>query len=197
MYAHTHYFAILAVSCLVGCGQTPTASNTDSKNQLSAPPSTFKIPRPASDVGLAFDVIDVIWDHGDFYSSEAAFLRSVAPATKGQLGIYAATWYISEVNNGGHYQYFFNGSGMAWQQALDGFAMLGAEEHRAVLQQAVSLFPNGRPSVDRQHRCEQLEALDSSSFDGLDEQLYDLAEDFDDLAIKYIKTHPDEFFTDP
>ncbi len=164
---------------------------------MAASPSTFKIPRPASDDNLAFDVLDVIWQQADFYSDETTFHRSVKPATKGQLGIYAATWYISEVNNGGHHQFFYNSTGMVWQQALDGFTMLEAEKHKAILQQAIALFPNGKPSTDRQHRSEQLDAIDSGKFDPLDEKLYDLTEDFDAIAIKYINAHPDEFFADP
>jgi len=164
---------------------------------MSTPPSTFKIPRPASDDNLVGDVLDLIWEHADFYSDESTFLQSVEPATKGQLGIYAATWYISEVNNGGHHQFFYNSTGMVWQHALDGFTLLGAEKHKAILQQAIELFPNAQPSTDRQLRYEQLEAIDSDKLDPLDDQLYDLTEDFDELATKYINSHPDEFFTDP
>jgi len=164
---------------------------------MSTPTSTFKIPRPASDDNLVGDVLDLIWEHADFYSDESTFLQSVEPATKGQLGIYAATWYISEVNNGGHHQFFYNSTGMVWQHALDGFTLLGAEKHKAILQQAIELFPNAQPSTDRQLRYEQLEAIDSDKLDPLDDQLYDLTEDFDELATKYINSHPDEFFTDP
>ena len=164
---------------------------------MSPPPSTFKIPRPASEANLVGDVLDVIWEHADFYSDESTFLRSVEPATKGQLGIYAATWYISEVNNGGHHQFFYNSTGMVWQQALDGFTMLGANKHKEILQQAIAFFPNGKPSKDRQRRYEQLDAIDSAKFDPLDDQLYDLTEDLDEMALKYINTHPEEFFTDP
>jgi hypothetical protein len=198
MKANNPAFVLMTVMCLAGCDPNPpAASDTESSSPMPANPATFKIARPASNDNLAFDVLDVIWENADFYSDEPAFIRSVDPATKGQLGIYAATWYISEVNNGGHHQFFYNSTGMVWQQALDGFTLLGAEKHKAILQQAINLFPNSQPSTDRQLRYEQLEAIDNDKFDPLDDQLYDLTEDFNELAIKYIDSHPDEFFIDP
>lgn len=188
----------ISVVCLVGYDpKSPAASETEQNDPMPDRPATFKIARPSSSDKLAFAILDVIWENADFYSDEATFLRSVEPATKGQLGIYAATWYISEVNNGGHHQFFYNSTGMVWQQALDGFTMLGAEQHGAILQQAVDMFPNSQPSTDRQIRYEQLEAIDSDKFDPLDDQLYDLTEGFDELAIRYINSRPGEFFTDP
>ena len=196
--ANNPAFVLMTVMCLAGCDpKPPTSSNAESRSPMPDHPATFKIARPASDDNLAFDILDVIWEKADFYSDEPTYLRSVEPATKGQLGIYAATWYIFEVNNGGHHQFFFNSTGMVWQQALEGFTLLGAEKHKAILEQAVRLFPNAQPSKDRQVRYDQLEAIDSDKFDPLDDQLYGLAEDFDELVIKYIYLHLDEFFTDP
>jgi Domain of unknown function (DUF4375) len=164
---------------------------------MSPMPSTFKIPRPSSEASLVGDVLQVIWKHADVYSDESTFLRSVEPATRGQLGIYAVTWYISEVANGGHHQFFGNSTGMVWQQALDGFTMLGAHKYKEILQQAITLFPNAKPSTDRQRRYEQLDAIEKAEFDPLNKQLYDLTEDIDEIAIKYINRYPEEFFTVP
>jgi Domain of unknown function (DUF4375) len=131
-----HHPSKLLRRVALSCGSSPNASSTDANSPMSTRPATFKIPRPASEANLVGEVLNVIWKHADFYSDEYTFLRSGDPATKGQLGIYAATWYISEVANGGHQQFFKNSAGMVWQQALAGFTMPGARKHKAILQQA-------------------------------------------------------------
>ena len=86
---------------------------------------------------------------------------------------------------------------MVWQHALDGFDLIGASEHKAVLLQAIALFPDSQPSKDRQRRYEQLETIDTDKLNPLDDLLYDLSEDFDDLVVSYVNKHPDDFFTNP
>jgi hypothetical protein len=172
----------------------PPESNPMATHEL---PWTYKIARPAEVTNIGWDVIDIMWEHVNFYDELADYRRSIEPATKGQLAIYACTWYMSEVSNGGHDQFFFNSTGMVWQDALDGFALLGAEKHRAILAEAVAVFPNGKPSFARGVRCHQLESADTSSFDALDSRLYGIDEDLDALFARYIDQHPDDFFTDP
>jgi len=164
---------------------------------MQTAPTSFKIPRPAADDSLAWDVIEVMSEHGDFYQDEDTYKRSIQSATKGQLAVYACTWYLSEVNNGGHDQFFSNSTGMVWDDALAGFQLLAATQHRQILAKAIAVFPDSKPAMDRQKRSNQMENADSSLFDKLDNRLYDLEEDFDALATKYILDHPDEFFVDP
>ena len=160
-------------------------------------PTHFKISRLASDDNIAWEVIEVMWEHGNFYEDEDTYKQSVKPATKGQLAVYACTWYLTEVNNGGHDQFFANSTGMVWEDALFGFRLLNANEHLRVLTDAIAVFPDSRPSKDRRRRTGQMESADTSSFDELDDRLYDLEEDFDALATKYILANPDEFFEEP
>lgn len=178
-------------------GCTPDADQPSPSDQMQTTPTNFKIPRPASDDNLAWGVIEVMWEHGDFYEDEATYKRSIEPATKGQLAVYACTWYLSEVNNGGHDQFFANSTGMVWEDALMGFHLLNAPEHLKILTEVIAVFPNSKPSKDRQQRWDQMENTDTSAFDKLDDRLYDLEEDFDSLVTDYVLQHPDEFFTQP
>jgi len=160
-------------------------------------PATFKIPRPESNENLAWEVVSVMWEHANFYEDEATYRQSIAPATPGQLAVYACGWYLSEVYNGGHDQFFFNSTGMVWRDALAGFRLLGATEYGTVLGQAVAQFPNSNPSLDRSERETQMEAIASDVFDGLDQRIYDLEGAFDTYATKYILAHPADFFMNP
>ena len=191
-----HLLVSLSIAlAFVGC--TPHADQPSPDDKMQTSPDSFKIKRPASDNGLAWDVIEIMWEHGDFYEDDETYRRSVQPATRGQLAVYACTWYLSEVNNGGHDQFFSNSTGMVWEDALTGFQLLGATEHRQILTEAIAVFPDSKPAKDRQKRWDQMENADTSAFDKLDDRLYALEEDFDALATKYILDHPDEFFVNP
>ena len=71
-------------------------------------PAHYKVPRPPTDENLSWDVVAAMWQHTNFYEDEATYRRFTAPATPGQLAIFATAWYLSEVFNGGHDQFFTN-----------------------------------------------------------------------------------------
>jgi hypothetical protein len=178
----------------------PSAPSPSSavKNPLSsAMPTHFKVPRSASDENLTWDVIALLYEKADFYKDEATYRASIAPATPGQLAIYACGWYLEEVLNGGHDQFFSNNTGMVWRDALNGFKLLGAEPYSAILAEALKKFPSGQPAMDRDDRESQLAAIGADAWDDLDQQVYDLDPVFDDYARKFILAHPAEFFTNP
>ena len=161
---------------------------------METPQISYKIPHPASDDNLTWDVISVMWEHVNFYEDEETYKQSIEPATKGQLAIYACTWYISEVKNGGHDQFFFNSTGMVWQDALNGFVLLGAEKYCQILSEAIAVFPNSNPAKDRQKRMDQLALVNKALLDDLDNRLYLLGEEFDTDALRYIVGHSTDFF---
>lgn len=168
------------------------------RTEPAAPlPASFKAPRPASDVDLTWRVLSVMNEHVIFYEDEYAYKRSIAPATEGQLAVYACARYLGEVHNGGHDQFFFNSTGMVWEDALQGFRLLNATEHLRILTEAIAVFPGSRPSRDRQARWDQMDDIDGSVFDELDDRLYALNEDFAAIVDRYVLEHPDEFFVTP
>lgn len=151
------------------------------------------MPADASD--LVTTILDVIWDHANFYDDREAFLKSTAPASRGLIAAWACRWYYSEVCNGGHHQFFWNSTGMVWEEALVGFRLFGCDDNFEVLASAVNLFGKKSPSFDRTERQAQLNQIPIETFESLDDRVYDLG-DFDDRIESYIHAHPSEFFTD-
>jgi hypothetical protein len=141
-------------------------------------------------------VIEPLWGHANFYEDEATFELSMEGATRGQRALYACTWYLSEVNNGGHDQFFSNCTGMVWDDALTGFRLLNAVSYEAILRGATALFPYHQPSKDRIERIGELEAIGLHAFGRLDDQLYALKkqDDIDSVFLEFINRHPDQFF---
>ncbi len=138
-------------------------------------------------------------DAFDFYHDQTTYESSVSGATKGQRAIFACRWYVYEVENGGHHQFFWNSTGMVWEDALNGLRTLHEVAFEEVIRAAVSLFPNQLPSKVRQSRQQQLEHIDRpSSLNELDHQLYGALEvhNLEASFEKYIDAHPEEFFID-
>jgi len=80
----------------------------------------------------------------------------------------------AEVNNGGFHQFFLNSSGELVPETLEALPVIGANETRRLLEQAVAIaFPNGYPSgvghvqeelADFDDVSDDLEPLDSKFF---------------------------------
>ncbi len=167
--------------------------------------SDYKIPRPASDIedyDLFWAIVEPMWDALDFYEEPeraAKFFRSVSPAHGGMIALW---WCRSEVCNGGFHQFFGNSTGMIWPQALDGFKLVGAVSHAALLEKALQVFPGGLPPLERNRREEFLELNEHRShiLDPLDTAFYVLERDsglnLDSICAKYIRSRPGEFFRD-
>jgi len=187
----TAFIAMLLVGC---SGKVEQPSLPE---HVPSCPSGFKIPRPSSEKDVVWDAIGVLRRHVVLHDGEESYKRSIVSATKGQRAIYACELYLSEVSNGGHDQFFFNDSGMLLEDALNGFQLIGAEQHHRILAEVIALFPDSRPACDRKVRRDQMKSMDKSSFDKLDRRLYDLEESFDALATRYIRDHSGEFFTEP
>ena len=177
--------------------QSPSNEMSAIETNSSYVPETFKIARPMTDEDVAWVVTELMGKHVDIDQDEADYRRSLKPATAGQLAVYAGAAYLTEVNNGGHQQFFSNSTGIVWRDALDGLNKIGALKHRQILEEAVAVFPEGLPARDRESRNAQLDELDISLFDVLDDRLYRLDESFEALAASYIRIHPEEFFTNP
>ena len=95
-----------------------------------------------------------------------------------------ADMYGSEVDNGGHSQYFINSSGGNWRLALAGLNAAGALKHAELLQSAVDLFGEDGPPEDYSERGEAMDRLSSElmpALDELDTRFYELT---DSLAAK-------------
>ena len=59
----------------------------------------------------------------NIYGSYDDYLESAKPFTLEQRYLNAISWYFAEVNNGGHHQFFFNSTGIVWEDALAGLRL--------------------------------------------------------------------------
>jgi hypothetical protein len=101
-----------------------------------------------------------------------------------------------EVDNGGHYQFYFNSTGIVWKDALAGFKELGIDEAVKILEESSSRL-GGDPSLDRATRQAQLRSY-RPDFNDLDTRLYKLEEtgDIAKAMMKYIRQHRNAFYFD-
>ncbi len=159
----------------------------------------YRIQRPPDKSEITWKVIYPMGEGVDFYEDLATFESTVSGATKGQRAVFAYRWYVIEVENGGHHQFFWNSTGMLWEDALDGFRTLHESAFEDVLRAASSLFPNRQPSKVRQTRQRQLEDINKASLSEMDDRLYNVLEshDLETILENYINSHPEEFFFDP
>jgi Domain of unknown function (DUF4375) len=65
-------------------------------------------------------------------------LSPIEGLTEVQRKAHLVLWYQSEVNNGGHYQYFVNSHGVLCKEAAGALRDLGVGEAAAVLDEAIS-----------------------------------------------------------
>ena len=70
-----------------------------------------------------------------------------------------------EVCNGGIKQWFTNTTGLFWEETIDVLDSIGAKEVAAVLRNAASEFPNGRPHDVLEKRFDQYKSMSESQWD--------------------------------
>lgn len=94
------------------------------------------------------------------FSSPQALEASLWPASRGQVALYAVSYSHADICNGGFHQYFANHTGALAREALDGFRLVGREQHADLLIRAMSRFPDGIAPRDWALRNALLDAID-------------------------------------
>ena len=59
----------------------------------------------------------------NIYGSYDDYIESAKDFTLEQRYLNAICWYFAEVNNGGHHQFFYNSTGIVWEDALAGLRL--------------------------------------------------------------------------
>ena len=146
--------------------------------------------------GQPHEVTEPVWWTGDIYGSEETYNQSLSSFSRPQVLVFAALWYLGEVNNGGHDQFYFNSTGIVWKDALDAFSAFGLNEVVEIIEESTRRFPSP-PSLVREERQAAL-ASSEPDFDDLDSQLYELQEhrDFDALMMDFVRKNRDAFYFD-
>ena len=139
-------------------------------------------------------VIEPLWLSVDIYGSKELYEMGLEPFSNDQRAVFAAMWFISEVFNGGFYQFYTNATGIVWEDAMNGFETLGIPETRSIIQESCNRF-EPRPSFDREEREGFLDVVDVE-FEDLDERIY-LLDEKNNLTEKiahYICNHRESFY---
>ena len=147
-----------------------------------------------------FDIVDPMWWTIEFHDDPETYALTGASFTPEQRQLHAMLWYMSEVHNGGHSQFYSNSTGMVWRCALEGFGHFGLPGFQAILAESVARFGEPPPSLDHGARNHRLDAIEGAGvhFDDLDEALWGLGESEAvlDLLLEYAKRNPATFHFD-
>lgn len=137
------------------------------------------------------EIIDPVWWSSNIYNDVAAYDLCLQRFSRGQRLMFALTWYETEVNNGGHNQFFVNSTGIVWPDALAALEAIGATENADILKEANKRM-GGSPPRDRDARVQQLEKL-NPKFDDLDDRFSKSEDDLEAKTLAYVRAHPAEF----
>lgn len=143
--------------------------------------------------GDIWKIIEPVWWLADIYSGPDEYDRSLCQFSAEQRLIFALQWYISEVNNGGHRQFYFNSTGVVWKDACKAFSAINIKKGADIILASADRM-GGNPSLDRELRYEQL-AKYNPGFDDLDDEFYQLEKtaNIEQAVVAFIREHPSAF----
>lgn len=148
----------------------------------------------------SWDVFIPMWHTINIYDSYEEYVKSAEIFTIEQRYLFAIHMYLGEVINGGHHQFFFNSTGIVWEDVINGFKCFGMNDYAKNFQKVIDYF-GGTIPFDREERCEILGALEEKNedefFEFLDETdnfVYEYTGEDNELA--YIKANPEKFVFD-
>ena len=133
----------------------------------------------------------------NIYGSYDDYLESAKGFTLEQRYLNAISWYFAEVNNGGHHQFFYNSTGIVWEDALAGLRLFKMDPLADNLQSVVDYF-GGTIPFDRAERWTILQDWENEAelFDflnGKDDVVYEYNGIFEDV---FVHEHPELFVFD-
>ncbi len=144
--------------------------------------------------GDPWAVLHPVWWTANIYDGPALYEHSFQAFSLAQRCVFAVLWYRSEVNNGGHKQFFFNSTGIVWPDALAGLESIGIPKAAHILRLSADRF-GGSPPLEHDERQELLAHL-KPAFDDCDDAFYKLQKkvDFDAKIMEYIQSQPQDFY---
>jgi hypothetical protein len=84
-----------------------------------------------------FVVIEPVFLSVSIYDGPVRYEEDLARFSNEQRLILACHWYLSEVNNGGHDQFYYNSTGIVWKDTLKAFAAISAGEAVAIVEESI------------------------------------------------------------
>jgi len=150
------------------------------------------------DAAIAADdlrvIIEPVWWLANIYDGPGLYEQSLKPFSQSQRFVFAIRWYVAEVCNGGHKQFYSNSTGIVWRDALAGFQAIDLPRGAQIVSLSAERM-GGSPSLEREDRQEQLDAL-RPDFEDCDEALFALKKqiDIDAKMMDFIRARPQDFF---
>jgi hypothetical protein len=140
----------------------------------------------------AFSLIEPLWERVDIYGSWARYEATLRPFTASQRHLFAIQWYRSEVNNGGHEQFFGNSTGIVCEHAIEGLGAVGLLDAQTILKSASERL--GGASRERTDRESQLDAV-LADFEDLDDHFFEVERwnGFDERMLAFARQRPFDF----
>ena len=141
-----------------------------------------------------FKVIEPVFWSVSIYDGEKQYEKDLEAFSLPQRYVFAIEWYMSEVNNGGHDQFYWNSTGIVWEDAMNGFQAIKAQINYEIIKESANMM-GGNPSKNWDKRQNQLEKFEPD-FSTLDDRFYESEAQMIELLLKYIKENTADFFFD-
>ena len=116
------------------------------------------------------EIIDPLWWSVSIYDGEEQYQRDLEGFTAPQRYLFSLQWYLAEVNNGGHDQFYSNSTGIVWEDAMNGAREMGMEELYGIIRESADRM-GGKPAKEREDRWDQMSELEPE-FGDLNKRLY-------------------------
>ncbi len=139
-----------------------------------------------------YTIIEPLWWSVNIYDGEDEYNKDLDKFTTEQKYIFAIEWYIAEVNNGGHDQFYFNSTGIVWEDAMKGFEAIGLMNNYEIIKESIERL-GGYPNKDREKRQEQLDEY-GPDFSDLDDRFYESEKDIETTLLSYIRANKEKFY---
>ena len=110
-----------------------------------------------------------------------------------QTVAYRAYWYMSEVENGGHFQYFVNRMDFDHQVVLKALRDIGAAEHAAILESALSKVAAGAKLELPRTVKDYLASEDERDLSEFDEAFFACNKSINDFLEDYLDRYESDF----
>lgn len=109
-----------------------------------------------------------------------------------QIAPHLSFWYDSEVQNGGHLQYFLNRGIDEAREALGALASIGADAQREILVRAIEYYTQS--GIDNWETADEYDALwRQGHFEEHDLAYHDCVPEMTELLQRYLDVHTEDF----
>lgn len=145
----------------------------------------------------SWEIIEPVYDTVNIYDSYEEYLESAKAFTLEQRYLLSIIWYFIEVNNGGHYQFFDNSTGIVWEDVISGFKLFEMNEHANNFAKVID-YLGGRIPFSREKRWDLIQKFEEENEDALN-KMFEQADDFvyhydgEETELTYMKNHPENF----